>query len=181
MCFTLMYFSFSRKFEEKYFRLVAKKIFGFLRRREKKALSPNPENQMVSALQSDLIVCLCTFYTYQIRVQLNFQQNPQMQFFSELSHFKTLPPSFFHQYVAGYHLIFHISPIFPFHFLMQNCSWTWFGCKSGTIQCIDFSFRCDGTNDCDDGSDESVDIAGCDLCTALDNGSGKNFTLKFSM
>jgi hypothetical protein len=40
-----------------------------------------------------------------------------------------------------------ISPSEINYLRLQNCSWTWFDCKDGAITCIDFAFRCDGSED----------------------------------
>ncbi|XP_061194694.1 SCO-spondin-like [Saccostrea echinata] len=46
---------------------------------------------------------------------------------------------------------------------VQKCPRGWFTCKSGGITCIDESFKCDCTNDCDDGSDEEIAYASCTI------------------
>ncbi|XP_078313487.1 coadhesin-like [Crassostrea virginica] len=61
--------------------------------------------------------------------------------------------------------------------LERNCTWTYFGCKTGSMSCVDFSFRCDGKNDCDDGSDESPEVAGCPTVCG-DNGAGNQAVSK---
>ncbi|KAK3083453.1 hypothetical protein FSP39_022988 [Pinctada imbricata] len=44
---------------------------------------------------------------------------------------------------------------------VQLCPTGWFTCQAGGITCIDELFKCDCANDCDDGSDEDVNYAGC--------------------
>ncbi|XP_048746179.2 uncharacterized protein LOC125658800 [Ostrea edulis] len=44
---------------------------------------------------------------------------------------------------------------------IQLCPIGWFTCQSGGITCIDKSFVCDCSSDCDDGSDETTGYAGC--------------------
>ncbi|XP_060063054.1 uncharacterized protein LOC132543556 [Ylistrum balloti] len=44
----------------------------------------------------------------------------------------------------------------------QFCPSNWFTCESGAMTCIMLSMKCDCSNDCDDGSDETVGYAGCD-------------------
>ncbi|OWF39259.1 uncharacterized protein LOC110465261 [Mizuhopecten yessoensis] len=44
----------------------------------------------------------------------------------------------------------------------QLCPTNWFTCESGTMRCVQWSMMCDCSNDCDDGSDETVGYAGCD-------------------
>ncbi|XP_061184992.1 SCO-spondin-like [Saccostrea echinata] len=58
--------------------------------------------------------------------------------------------------------------------LFQLCPTGWFTCQSGGITCIDKSFVCDCSNDCDDGSDETVGYAGCSgavIAMCEENGS----------
>lgn len=42
----------------------------------------------------------------------------------------------------------------------------WFTCQNGTIKCIETSFTCDCTPDCEDASDEMPEYAGCDPAAA---------------
>jgi len=59
--------------------------------------------------------------------------------------------------------------------LVLNCTnGTEFGCGTGSMKCIDIGFRCDGTRDCDDGTDESVYFTGCAESACK---SGTNFLL----
>ncbi|XP_021353718.1 neurogenic locus notch homolog protein 1-like [Mizuhopecten yessoensis] len=44
----------------------------------------------------------------------------------------------------------------------QLCPSNWFTCESGGMTCIMLSMKCDCSNDCDDGSDETTGYAGCD-------------------
>ncbi|XP_033736371.1 uncharacterized protein LOC117324562 [Pecten maximus] len=44
----------------------------------------------------------------------------------------------------------------------QLCPSSWFTCESGAMTCIMLSMKCDCSNDCDDGSDETTGYAGCD-------------------
>nr|XP_022343451.1 SCO-spondin-like isoform X5 [Crassostrea virginica] len=46
---------------------------------------------------------------------------------------------------------------------VNKCPPGWFTCKSGGITCIDISFKCDCSNDCDDGSDEEISYASCQI------------------
>jgi hypothetical protein len=50
--------------------------------------------------------------------------------------------------------------LFEFYFL-QRCPTGWFTCQSGSVTCIDESFMCDCSGDCDDDSDETTGYAGC--------------------
>ncbi|XP_060071250.1 uncharacterized protein LOC132551155 [Ylistrum balloti] len=43
----------------------------------------------------------------------------------------------------------------------QLCPTGWFTCESGAMKCINREFQCDCFNDCDDGSDETANYAGC--------------------
>ena len=52
-------------------------------------------------------------------------------------------------------------PVFCFY--LKKCPPGWFTCKSGGITCIDISFKCDCSNDCDDGSDEEISYASCQI------------------
>nr|XP_022344318.1 SCO-spondin-like isoform X5 [Crassostrea virginica] len=48
---------------------------------------------------------------------------------------------------------------------VQLCPTGWFTCQSGGITCIDKTFICDCSSDCDDGSDETSTYAGCAATT----------------
>lgn len=48
-------------------------------------------------------------------------------------------------------------------FFFQLCPAGWFTCQSGGITCIDNTFQCDCSKDCDDGSDEDATYASCSL------------------
>lgn len=55
------------------------------------------------------------------------------------------------------------------------CPIGWFTCQSGGITCIDKSFVCDCSSDCDDGSDETTGYAGCSgsvIAMCAENGTG---------
>lgn len=51
----------------------------------------------------------------------------------------------------------------------QNCTASSFGCKTGSVDCVDIDKKCDGAVDCTDGSDEDPKVAGC---TPTCNGAG---------
>lgn len=36
-----------------------------------------------------------------------------------------------------------------------------FGCKIGSVDCVDIDKKCDGVVDCIDGSDEDLKVVGC--------------------
>lgn len=69
--------------------------------------------------------------------------------------------------------------IFTFAWTLFNlklCPAGWFTCQSGGITCIDKSFMCDCSSDCDDGSDETTGYAGCSAATiamCAENSSSK--------
>ncbi|XP_069140374.1 uncharacterized protein [Argopecten irradians] len=45
---------------------------------------------------------------------------------------------------------------------VQNCPSGWFSCANpSSISCVEESFKCDCSSDCDDGSDETTTYAGC--------------------
>ncbi|XP_078312808.1 SCO-spondin-like [Crassostrea virginica] len=57
----------------------------------------------------------------------------------------------------------------------QLCPTGYFTCKSGAMSCIQTAFQCDCSADCDDGSDESSDYAGCtNTLECLQGGGGIN-------
>ncbi|XP_048748271.1 coadhesin-like [Ostrea edulis] len=56
----------------------------------------------------------------------------------------------------------------------QLCPFGYFTCQAGGMTCIQDSFKCDCSSDCEDGSDETEGYAGCTnvaMCSA-ENGSG---------
>lgn len=55
----------------------------------------------------------------------------------------------------------------------QLCPSGWFTCQSGGITCIQESFKCDCSSDCDDGSDESATYGNCTLAALCENGAGR--------
>ncbi|XP_062579319.1 coadhesin-like [Saccostrea cucullata] len=61
----------------------------------------------------------------------------------------------------------------------QLCPAGWFTCESGGITCIDNQFQCDCSKDCDDGSDEDVNYAGCQAAQMMECQSGGEH-LRFS-
>lgn len=48
-----------------------------------------------------------------------------------------------------------------FFFFQKLCPTGWFTCDTGSVSCVDASFACDCSSDCDDGSDETDGYAGC--------------------
>ncbi|KAH3831278.1 hypothetical protein DPMN_104540 [Dreissena polymorpha] len=54
---------------------------------------------------------------------------------------------------------------------VNKCPKNYFTCASGKITCIEDSFVCDCTNDCDDSSDEQPKWAGCQSFCAGKNGA----------
>lgn len=60
-----------------------------------------------------------------------------------------------------------------FFLYFQLCPSGWFTCQSGGITCIQESFKCDCSTDCDDGSDESATYGNCTLAALCENGAGK--------
>lgn len=72
-----------------------------------------------------------------------------------------------------YILIFHLE--INFDLIFQLCPFGYFTCQAGGMTCIQDSFKCDCSSDCEDGSDETEGYAGCTnvaMCSA-ENGSGK--------
>ncbi|XP_034329440.2 SCO-spondin isoform X1 [Magallana gigas] len=55
----------------------------------------------------------------------------------------------------------------------QLCPTGFFTCQSGGITCIQSSFQCDCSADCDDGSDETTTYAGCTMADTCENGAGR--------
>ena len=56
---------------------------------------------------------------------------------------------------------FLLSPNLVFYFLVKiNCSENTFNCTSGTLKCIPWLWVCDGDGDCEDRSDEAIDLCG---------------------
>lgn len=51
-------------------------------------------------------------------------------------------------------------------YFLQFCPTGWFTCQNSTIKCVELSFTCDCSPECDDASDEMPDFAGCDPVAA---------------
>ncbi|XP_052786046.1 ectin-like [Mya arenaria] len=62
---------------------------------------------------------------------------------------------------------------------VQRCPVGFFTCFSGRITCIDEDFVCDCAADCDDGSDENLEYAGCNVIQCKNTAAGveMSFTL----
>lgn len=60
------------------------------------------------------------------------------------------------------------------YIFQQQCPTGYFTCQSGSMSCIQESFKCDCSADCDDGSDETDSYAGCTNVAQcmLENGAG---------
>lgn len=60
------------------------------------------------------------------------------------------------------------------YIFQQQCPTGYFTCQSGSMSCIQESFKCDCSAECDDGSDETESYAGCTNVAQcmLQNGAG---------